>query len=29
MLRSGLCDFNDAYILVTGNVTVIKKEVYC
>ena len=26
MLRSDLCDFNDAYILVTGNITVIKKS---
>ena len=26
MLRSDLCDFNDAYILVTGNVIVIKKR---
>ena len=25
MLRPDLCDFNDAYILVTGNITVIKK----
>ena len=25
MWRSNLCDFNDAYILVTGNITVIKK----
>ena len=25
MLRSDLCDFNDAYILVTGNITVNKK----
>ena len=26
MWRSNLCDFNDAYILVTGNITVIKKS---
>ena len=26
MLRSDLCDFNDAYILVTGNITAIKKR---
>ena len=25
MLRSDLCDFSDAYILVTGNITVFKK----
>ena len=25
MLRSDLCDFSDAYILVTGNITVVKK----
>ena len=25
MLRSDLCDFSDAYILVTGNITIIKK----
>ena len=25
MLRSDLCDYSDAYILVTGNITVIKK----
>ena len=25
MLRSDLCDFSDGYILVTGNITVIKK----
>ena len=25
MLRSDLCDFSDAYIVVTGNITVIKK----
>ena len=25
MLRSDLCDFNDAYIVVKGNITVVKK----
>ena len=25
MLRSDLCDFSDAYIVVKGNITVIKK----
>ena len=25
MLRSGLCDFSDGYILVTGTITVVKK----
>ena len=25
MLRSDLCDFSDAYIVVTGNITVTKK----
>ena len=25
MLRSDLCDFSDAYIVVTGNITVVKK----
>ena len=25
MLRSGLCDFSDAYIVVKGNITVVKK----
>ena len=25
MLRSDLCNFGDAYILVTGNITVVKK----
>ena len=25
MLRSDLCDFSDAYIVVTGNITVFKK----
>ena len=27
MLRSDLCDFNDAYIVVKGNITVTKKYV--
>ena len=26
MLRSDLCDFSDAYIVVTGNITVTKKK---
>ena len=26
MLRSSLCDFSDAYILVSGNVTVVNTE---
>ena len=26
MLRSDLCDFNDAYIVVKGNITVNKKK---
>ena len=25
MLKSDLCDFSDAYIVVTGNITVVKK----
>ena len=25
MLRSDLCDFNDAYIVAKGNITVVKK----
>ena len=25
MLRSDLCDFSDAYVVVKGNITVIKK----
>ena len=25
MLRSDLCDFSDAYILITGDITVVKK----
>ena len=25
MLRSDLCNFSDAYVLVTGNITVVKK----
>ena len=27
MLRSGLCDFSDAYIAVTGNINVTKKHI--
>ena len=26
LLRSDLCNFSDAYILVTGNITVVKKR---
>ena len=26
MLRSRLCDFSDAYILVSGNITVVNTE---
>ena len=26
MLRSDLCDYSDAYIVVKGNITVIKKR---
>ena len=29
MLRSDLCDFSDAYIVVKGNITVVKKNIYC
>ena len=29
MLRSDLCDFSDAYIVVKGNITVTKKNIYC
>ena len=29
ILRSDLCDFNDAYIVVKGNITVNKKSIYC
>ena len=29
MLRSDLCDFNDTYIVVKGNITVNKKNMYC
>ena len=28
MLRSDLCDFSDAYIVVKGNITVVKKNIY-
>ena len=27
--RSDLCDFSDAYIVVEGNITVTKKNIYC
>ena len=29
MLRSDLCDFSDVYIVVKGNITVAKKNIYC
>ena len=29
VLRSDLCDFSDAYIVVKGNITVVKKNIYC
>ena len=29
MLRSDLCDFSDAYIVVKGNIIVPKKNIYC
>ena len=29
MLKSDLCDFGDAYIVVKGNITVTKKNIYC
>ena len=29
MLRSDLCDFSDAYIVVKRNITVTKKNIYC
>ena len=29
MLRSNLCDFSDAYIVVKGNITLTKKNIYC
>ena len=29
MLRSALCDCNDTYIVVKGNITVNKKNMYC
>ena len=29
MVRSDLCDFSDAYIVVKGNITVTKKNIYC
>ena len=29
MLRSDLCDFSDAYIVVKGNIFVTKKNIYC
>ena len=29
MLRSNLCDFSDAYIVVKGNITATKKNIYC
>ena len=29
MLRSDLWDFGDAYIVVKGTITVVKKEIFC
>ena len=29
MLRSDLCDYSDAYIIVKGNIIVDKKDIYC
>ena len=29
MLRSDLCDFRDAYIVVKGDISVDKKSIYC
>ena len=29
MLRSDLCDFNDGYIAVKGNIIVDEKNIYC
>ena len=29
MLRSDLCDFSDAYIVVKGDIIVTKKNIYC
>ena len=29
MLKSDLFDFNDAYIVIKGNITVNKKNIYC
>ena len=29
MLRSDLCDYSDVYIVVKGNITVTKKNIYC
>ena len=29
MLRSDLCDYSDAYIVVKGTITVDKKNIYC
>ena len=29
MLRSDLCGFSDAYIVVKGDITVVKKNIYC
>ena len=29
MLRSNLCDYSDAYIVVKGDITVDKKNIYC
>ena len=29
MLRSDLCEFSDAYIVVKGDITVTKRSIYC
>ena len=29
MLRSDLCDYSDAYVVVKGNITVDKKNIHC
>ena len=29
MLRSDLCDYSDAYIVLKGNIIVDKKSIYC
>ena len=29
MLRADLCDYFDVYIVVKGNITAVKKNIYC